>query len=194
MTSVCDRLSIGRQRDYAIPIADPRRTTLCGAQTCYICGMSQITLTMAPSSTESDLYPLGHVGSLRWERSKRPFVASAQAGMSHWRFAQTGSLRQNATASDADGARIGTYRTRGWTRSGGTIVWNARELKLRPTALLHIGFSLDEDKQSLAELWSDRYGNVVVGADDLRDIDAGPLLLAAFVVRAQILCTVPAGI
>jgi hypothetical protein len=87
--------------------------------------MSQITLTMAPSSTDSDLYPLGHVGSLRWERSKRPFVASAQADTSCWRFAQTGRFRQNAIATDAD---------------------------------------------------------------------AGPLLLAAFVVRAQILCTVPAGL
>jgi hypothetical protein len=151
--------------------------------------MSPITLTLAPSSTDSDPLALGHVGSLRWERSKRPFVASAQAGASSWRCAQTGSLRQNATATDADGAEIATYRTRGWTRSGGIIVWNGRELKLRPTAMLHISFSLDDGDQSLAELWSDREGNVVVSADDVRDGDAGPLLLAAFVVRAQILCT-----
>jgi hypothetical protein len=156
--------------------------------------MNEMTLTLSPSSTDNDLFSLGRIGSLRWEQSKRPFVVSAQSATSCWRFAQTGRFRQNATATDADGAQIATYRTRGWTRSGGTILWDARELKLRPTALLHISFSLDEDKHSLAELWSDRDGNVVVGADDVLEINAGPLLLAAFVVRAQILCTVPAGL
>lgn len=151
-------------------------------------------LTLSPSPSDSDLYALGGIGSLRWESSKRPFVAAAQAGTLLWRFAQSGTWRQHANVTDADGVEIASYRTRGWTRSGGTIRWDGRELKLRPAAMFHISFTLDDGERSIAALWSNSASDVVVSTDDVADIDAGPLLLAAFVVRAQILCTVPAGI
>jgi hypothetical protein len=151
-------------------------------------------MTLRPSPTDSDLYALSRIGSFRWETTKRPFVAAAQAGESRWRFAQCGTLRQHANVTDDAGVEIARYRTRGWTRSGGTIHWEGRELKLRPAAIFHISFTLDDGERSIAALRSNAAGEVVVSADDVADIDAGPLLLAAFVVRAQILCTVPAGI
>ena len=153
-----------------------------------------VELTLTRSSADGDLYMLDDVGSLRWESSKRPFVATALADGRSWRIAQDGMWRQHATVTDDAGARAGVYRTRGWTRSGGTILWEERELKLRPTALMHINFALIDAGRPPILLRGDANNDVVVSVEEPRDIDAGPLLLAVFAVRAQVLCTVPAGL
>ena len=155
--------------------------------------MAELILT--PSPGDPSLYTLAQVGTLRWERTKRPFVAAAQAGAQNWGIEQDGMWRQHATVTDGEGLQVAVYRTRGWTRSGGTIDWQGRRLKLRPTAMLHIAFALVDGEREIAALRSRRAGDVVVvPPQDLSVVDLGPLLLAVFAVRAQILCTVPAGL
>src|SRR5262249_54238765 len=143
--------------------------------------MVDLELTRSPGDRR--VYVLEGVGSLRLEGlfSRN---ATAEAQGNRGRCAYRGSWKRTVQATDAIGTTVGEFEPRG-VRRGGTVRWAGRELALRPASAWRERYALTDGERELAVLDGKGWGRrpVRITVDDLRAIQPGELLFAAFVVR-----------
>jgi hypothetical protein len=143
--------------------------------------MADLELTRAPDDRR--LYVLEGVGRLRFERrivgGRR---ATAEDDERHWQLT-TSLWRRAVEAADESGAVVGTFDPRA-LRRGGALVWNGRELQLRPASRWRERYALADGDRELALFDAKGWGKrpVRVTVDDAGAVEPGLLLFAAFVV------------
>jgi hypothetical protein len=110
--------------------------------------------------------------------------ATASAAGATWSFARQGLWQRAITATDAAGAAVGTFEPRG-IRRGGTLVWDGRELELRPASRWKERYALADGEHELVVLDGKGWGKrpVRISLDEPDAVEPGLLLFAAFVVR-----------
>jgi hypothetical protein len=110
--------------------------------------------------------------------------ATAEANGRCWEIERRGIFTSIFEAFDAGGTVVGAFRSR-TLRRGGTVHWGERELQLRPASAWRSRYALADGERELAVLDGKGWGKrpVAIVVDDLRAIDPGLLLFAAFVVR-----------
>jgi hypothetical protein len=140
-------------------------------------------LELTRSRDDRKLYVLAGVGTLRlhgWTSR----TATAEAAGRSWEIERRGIFTSTFEATDASGTTIGAFHGR-ILRGGGTVYWGERELELRPASAWRSRYALADGERELAILDGKGWGKrpVAIVVDDLRAIDPGLLLFAAFVVR-----------
>jgi hypothetical protein len=144
--------------------------------------MPDLELTRTPG--ERRLYTLAGVGALRLQ-GLFSRAATADADGKTWRFARAGFWRRRIVATGTAGTTVGEFAPN-TLRRGGTLRWNGRELRLRPSSAWRERYALADDERELAVLDGKGWGRrpVKVTVDDLGAVDPALLLFAAFVVRS----------
>ena len=145
--------------------------------------MGEIELTRSPGDRR--LYELAGVGTLRvagWTSRS----ATAEAAAQRWELGRRGVFSSAMEAIDAAGAVAGEFKGRA-LRRGGTLIWGARELELRPSSMWKERYALADGERELATIegkgWGKRPVKVTV-EDAAGALDPGLLLFAVYVVRA----------
>jgi hypothetical protein len=140
-------------------------------------------LELTRSREDRKLYVLDGVGMLRLHRWTSR-MATAEAEGRSWELERRGIFTSTFEATDVSGTVVGAFRGR-TLRRGGTLSWGERELELRPASAWRSRYALADGERELAVLDGKGWGKrpVAIVVDDLRAIDRGLLLFAAFVVR-----------
>jgi hypothetical protein len=140
-------------------------------------------LELTRSREDRKLYVLDGVGTLRL-RGWTSRGATAEAEGRSWEIDRRGLFAPITEATDASGTVFGEFRGR-TLRRGGTVLWGDRQLELRPASAWRSRYALADGERELAVLDGKGWGKrpVAIVVDDLRAIDPGLLLFAAFVVR-----------
>jgi hypothetical protein len=127
---------------------------------------------------DRNLYALADLGTLRLAGGRS---AEAEAGGERWDIARRGFWRRRIVATDGGGTPVGEFAPE-TLRSGGRLVWDGRELSVRPVA--GAGYALVEGGHELALLADQGWGPQPISMS-IHDagVDPGLLLFAAFVVR-----------
>ncbi len=143
--------------------------------------MTEVELTRMPRDRR--LYTLDGIGSLRLQ-GLLSRSAIAEADGRTWRISGRGFWQRAMHAIDSSGAAVGAFEPNK-LRRGGTLLWDGRELALRPASSWRERYALVDGDRELATLdgkgWGKRPVKVVVDSADA--IEPGLLLFAAFVVR-----------
>jgi hypothetical protein len=143
--------------------------------------MVELTLERAPD--ERRLYSVAGIGTLRFDGlMSRAAIAEAREG--RWRLGRHGFWRRRVEATDVDGTTIGAFEPRGMRR-GGAVLWNGRELELRPSSAWRERYALVDGDDELAVFDGKGWGRkpVAITIRDPEALDPGLVLFAAFVVR-----------
>jgi len=143
--------------------------------------MADLELTRA--NDDRRLYVLDGVGTLRFERRFGGRRATAEAGGRSWRL-ETRLWRRAVEATDESGSVVGSFDPRA-LRRGGALVWNGRELQLRPASRWRERYALADGDRELVGLDAKGWGKrpVKVTVDDPDAVEPGLVLFAAFVAR-----------
>jgi len=142
--------------------------------------MTELRLTR--SDDDRRLYALDGVGSLRlsgWGSRG----AVAEAGERSWQIAGRGVLRPVLEAHDSAGTTVGRFSGR-TLAGGGTLLWEGRELALRPSSVFRQRYVLADGARDLAMIESS--GWQAPGAHRGRrgrEVEPGLLLFAAYVAN-----------
>lgn len=132
---------------------------------------------------ERRVYALEGVGTLRL-RGLAARSATAEANGGRWQFAHRRFWQRGIQATDGAGAVVGEFEPRKLLR-GGTLLWDRRELMLRPASRWRERYALAQGDRELAVFDGKGWGRrpVTVTIDDPGSVEPGLLLFAAFVVR-----------